>query len=92
MPASHLVKFTACLIHFQKLSEQNPRTKSECGVSHLKLTGFSASKVGKDLEGDYANTISKYDGVSKSIRTGLLEQELQMVQLSAIRCSCIAIL
>jgi hypothetical protein len=33
-----------------------------------------------------------YDGVSKSFRTGRLERELQMVQLSATRCSCIAIL
>jgi hypothetical protein len=34
----------------------------------------------------------KYEGVSISFRTGLLERELQMVQLSATRCSCIAIL
>jgi hypothetical protein len=34
----------------------------------------------------------KYDGVSKSFRTGRLEQELQMIQLSATRCSCITIL
>jgi hypothetical protein len=34
----------------------------------------------------------QYVGVSKSFRTGRLEQELQMVQLSATRCSCIAIL
>jgi hypothetical protein len=33
-----------------------------------------------------------YEGVSKSFRTGLLERELQIVQLSATRCSCIAIL
>jgi hypothetical protein len=33
-----------------------------------------------------------YGGVSKSFRTGRLERELQMVQLSATRCSCIAIL
>jgi hypothetical protein len=31
-------------------------------------------------------------GVSKSFWTGNLEWELQMVQLSATRCSCIAIL
>jgi hypothetical protein len=35
---------------------------------------------------------SIYDGVSKSSRTGRLERELQMVQLSATRCNCIAIL
>jgi hypothetical protein len=33
-----------------------------------------------------------YEGVSKSFRTGRLERELQMVQLSASRRSCIAIL
>jgi hypothetical protein len=33
-----------------------------------------------------------YDGISKSFRTGGLERELQMIQLSATRCSCIAIL
>jgi len=33
-----------------------------------------------------------YKGVSKSFRTGHLEQELQMVQLSATRCSYITIL
>jgi hypothetical protein len=32
------------------------------------------------------------EGVSKSFRPGYLEWELQMVQLSATRCSCIAIL
>jgi hypothetical protein len=35
---------------------------------------------------------SVYEGVSKSFRTGRLGRELQMVQLSATRCSCIAIL
>jgi hypothetical protein len=33
-----------------------------------------------------------YEGVTKSFRTGRLERELQMVQLPATRCSCIAIL
>jgi hypothetical protein len=33
-----------------------------------------------------------YEGVSKSFRTGLLERKLQIVQLSATRCSYIAIL
>jgi hypothetical protein len=37
-------------------------------------------------------TCGMYNGVSKSFRTGGLERELQMVQLSATRCSCIAIL
>jgi hypothetical protein len=33
-----------------------------------------------------------HEGVSKCFRTGRLERELQMVQLYATRCSCIAIL
>jgi hypothetical protein len=33
-----------------------------------------------------------YEGISKSFRTVRLERELQMVQFSATRCSCIAIL
>jgi hypothetical protein len=33
-----------------------------------------------------------HEGVSKSFRTGRLERELQMVQLTATMCSCIAIL
>jgi len=33
-----------------------------------------------------------YEGVSESFRTGHMEQELQIIQLSATRCSCIAIL
>jgi hypothetical protein len=33
-----------------------------------------------------------YECVSKSFRTGRLERELQMIQLPATRCSCIAIL
>jgi hypothetical protein len=33
-----------------------------------------------------------YEGVYKSFRTGRLERELQVVQLFATRCSCIAIM
>jgi hypothetical protein len=40
----------------------------------------------------YPNRDSKYEGISKSFRTGRLERELQMIQLSATRCSYIAIL
>jgi len=35
---------------------------------------------------------SLYEGVSKTFRTGRLERELQVVQLSATKFSCIAIL
>jgi hypothetical protein len=52
------------------------------------------------IEGPTAQTLEKtrthwvcmYEGVSKSFRTGRLERELQTVQLSETRCSCIAIL
>jgi hypothetical protein len=40
----------------------------------------------------YYVTTGMYEGVSKSFQTGRLERELQMVQLSATRRSCIAIL
>jgi hypothetical protein len=33
-----------------------------------------------------------HEGVSTSFRTGRLERELQMLQLSATRCSCVTIL
>jgi len=32
------------------------------------------------------------DSVTKSFRTGRLERELQMVQLSATKCNCVSIL
>jgi hypothetical protein len=38
------------------------------------------------------NYLAIWEGISKTFRTGRLERELQMVQLSATRCSCIAIL
>jgi hypothetical protein len=41
---------------------------------------------------DFMRSVVLYEGVSKSFRTGRLERELQMLQLSATRCSCIAIL
>jgi len=44
------------------------------------------------MERQYRPLQLTYEGVPKSFQTGRLEQELQMVQLSAIRCSRIAIL
>jgi hypothetical protein len=41
------------------------------------------------LHGATTQRTTNYEGVSKSFRTGRLERELQMVQLSATRCSCI---
>jgi len=39
-----------------------------------------------------ARSYNKYESVSKSFRIGRQERELQMVQLSATECSCVAIL
>jgi hypothetical protein len=44
------------------------------------------------LRGTLYRKLRIYEGVSKSFRTGRLEQELQMVELSATRNSCIGIL
>jgi hypothetical protein len=38
------------------------------------------------------NSSVVYEDVSRSYRTGRLERELQIIELSATRCSCIAIL
>jgi hypothetical protein len=40
----------------------------------------------------FISCLNIYKCVSRSFRTGRLERELQVVQLSATRCSCIAIL
>jgi hypothetical protein len=42
--------------------------------------------------GTYSNPVHSCEGVSKSFRIGRLQRELQTVQLSATRCSGIAIL
>jgi len=46
-------------------------------------------QVSVALEADHSPT---FEGVIKSFWTGRLEQELQMVKLSATSCCCIAIL
>jgi hypothetical protein len=52
------------------------------------------NELTRPVPGQEADVIHvwKYEGVSKSFRTGPLERKLQMVQLSTTRCSCIAIL
>jgi hypothetical protein len=42
--------------------------------------------------GGWKFSVKMYEGVSKSVRTGRLERELQMVQLSVTRCSSVPIL
>jgi hypothetical protein len=52
----------------------------------------AASVKGCTIHHSEIPTVLEPTGVSKSIRTGRQEQELHIVQLSATRCSCIAIL
>jgi hypothetical protein len=71
------------------------------GQAH-RIGGDDTRKVKEALKGDFEagtgsdptceHRLQQYEGVSKSFRTGRLERELQMVQLSATRCSYIAIL
>jgi hypothetical protein len=55
---------------------------------------YAISKVQENtgLELNRTHQLLVYKGVSKSFQTGRLVRELQMVQLSATRCSCITIL
>jgi len=48
--------------------------------------------IGLDAVAKREREKNPIQGVSKIFRTGPLEPELKMVQLSATRCSCIAIL
>jgi hypothetical protein len=57
-----------------------------CGSNDRGFMWFSLV-----LTGEYRDTTVRYEGVSKSFRTGRLERELKIVLLSATRCSFIAI-
>jgi hypothetical protein len=60
-----------------------------------ELKGYAKTKDSRDeIHETYSRIqfVRSYEGVSKSFRTSCLERELQTVQLSATRCSCIAIL
>jgi hypothetical protein len=67
---------------------------SQQAIIHHLGTGFSAHKGIRSAVKTVKFISDKmaYEGVSISFWTGHLKQELQMVQLSATRCSCIAIL
>jgi len=54
-------------------------------LKHINITVSAAAAAA-------ATTTTKYEGVSRSFRTDRLERQLQMVQLSATRYCCIAIL
>jgi hypothetical protein len=57
----------------------------------IPVAGYSDFGVSGILESP-RERLEQYEGISKSFRTDRLERELQMVQLSATRCSCITIL
>jgi hypothetical protein len=59
------------------------------GVQELRLAEFTKLQVRTSWA---TISVSSWEGVSRSFRTGRLEWELQMVQLSATKCSCISIL
>jgi flagellar biosynthesis regulator FlbT len=68
-------------------------------TTHFRLMANMILKLFKDAlltadtkHGDAVVHIPTYECVFKSFRTSRLERELQMVQLSATKCSCIAIL
>jgi hypothetical protein len=68
-----------------------------CNVYYIEFSRYSGSFawINKILQVGVAQSSvvrQEYESVSKSVRTGRLERELQMVQHSAARCSCIAIL
>jgi hypothetical protein len=82
------------------LPTSNPHTGIKCRVYKIKILPgavwvwnlVSHSEVGIYIGRIWKQFWREYEGVSKSFRTGCLERELQMVQLSATRCTCIAIL
>jgi hypothetical protein len=69
---------------FQKSTGLSPdQKKKKCSkFKQQVLAQYTEDKINKAF----------YEGLSKSFRTGRVEREMQMVQLSSTRCSCIAIL
>jgi hypothetical protein len=67
------------------------RLKVLISGSKYTLALISLTHISISTSRDFVS-LGTHEGVSKSFRTGRLERELQMVQLSATRCSCIAIL
>jgi hypothetical protein len=58
-----------------------------CHSYEIHKTNISISFMANVWE----HTTPIYEGVSRRFRTGCMERELQMVRLSATRCSCIVI-
>jgi hypothetical protein len=58
-------------------------------IYNLFLEHFLIWRIFKEMG---RKIFSVFEGAAKSFRTGRLERELQMVQLSATRCNYVAIL
>jgi hypothetical protein len=84
LPSSERPSLTSITIHDHPFSFILPLKSSWNWILILKIVNYFVSTA--------ATSNERYEGVSKSFRTGLLEWEPQMVQLSATRCSCIVIL
>jgi hypothetical protein len=100
-PRSSIPKLRTLLteLHCTSRNKIRPRTGSVVLKSVLQIRKFSMRTDGRtDITFHYALILGAsrkeriYEGVSKGFRTARLERELQMAQLSATRCSCIAIL
>jgi hypothetical protein len=82
--------FSPCVLHVLPMSFfnhlNNNRWKVQSGSS--SLCNFHHPLVTSSVYLKH----KVWEGVPKSFRTGRLERKLQMVQLPATRCSCIAIL
>jgi len=91
---------TAIGLHIEPVQFKPPHLIYERPIlilsSHLRLIalpyGVSSARVTNEVYPSSTCRCFVYEVVSKSFRTYRLERELQMVQFSATRCSCIAIL
>jgi len=63
-----------------------------CCALFSQRASISVSSLESELQVSHSEFKVTYEAVPKSFRTGILERELQMVELSATRCSCMAIL
>jgi hypothetical protein len=79
--------YNLCILSPNRYSKSGPQDKN----AKLLIAAFDHLTPGNLVVAVWWNK-TRYEGASKSFRTGRLEREMQMVQLPATRCSCIAIL
>jgi hypothetical protein len=92
--------FRLMVIYYSRMCKNN--NNEQCVIKLLRYTDiknmFIYATINTDTKFKKVASIGlsahflTYEGISKSFRTGRLERELQMVNFSATRCSCIAIL